>query len=111
MKEVRTLVDDLEHQESTRQVWQMPLAVGTLVVVGLVLGFFAMKMGSRAPSAAEAKSFSCQLDMWDKRSGEIERRLRQARPEISYSEIQMQLKIERPYVIAEAKVDCDARSK
>jgi hypothetical protein len=85
------------------------VVVGVLVAILLLVLWVSAHVHAARESAARER-LSCQLKVWTEKSGEIERRLREANPQLTAREVQAQLKRERPFVMANAKIACDGRA-
>jgi hypothetical protein len=110
LRNVRALVDNLARREPDQQGLLALLVVGILIVVAAAAAW-VFSLPKEAAEAAKRQQLSCQLDAWASKAGDLERSLQKAHPEMSYREIQKLMERERPFVMAAAKVECDARSK
>jgi hypothetical protein len=105
LRNVRSLFERFERDDEAHRKRQKYLVGLAILPVLLVLGLVAMIIPSK-PADAEQQRAKCELDSWNSRNGELEQRLRKANPQITYRELQDQLKRDRPFVRAAAKIDC-----
>jgi hypothetical protein len=110
LRNVRALVDNLERRDSDHRGLLVLLVVG-LLMAAMVAAAWVFSLPREATEAAKRQQLSCELDAWAAKAGDLERSFQKAHPEMSYREVQKLLERERPFVMAAAKVECDARSK
>ncbi len=58
-------------------------------------------------SSAHRAPTKCELDVWNIKAGEFERQTRATNPDLSALDIQKRLERERPFFMAEARVECN----
>ena len=109
LRNVRALVDKYEKSDIPHE-WRIVVVLGALVALFLIVMWVSAQVASARESAARER-LACQLRIWTEKSGEIERRLREGNPNLGVREIQAQLKRERPFVMANAKIACDGRAE
>ena len=110
LRNVRALVDNLERRDPPRHGLLAPLAVA-LLMAGMIAAAWLFSLPRESADAAKRQQVSCELDAWAAKAGDWERSFQKAHPEMSYREVQERLERERPFIMAAAKVECDARSR
>jgi hypothetical protein len=108
LRNVRALVDKLEALEPARP-WRPILLLTTVVIIA---GLMMWVASSRkvAAVADQRQQRSCEFDVWAAKSGDFERGLRQAHPEMPNVDLQKLLERERPALMAAAQAQCDGRA-
>ncbi len=109
LRNVRALFERLEHDDLRRRRRQKYLLLAAMIPIILVL-VLVVSLRPEAPQGTK-QSQSCEIDAWNARAAEFERRARQANPDMPYREIQKQLERERPLLTAEARVECSSKGK
>ena len=108
LRNVRALVEKAERAE-TREEWRIVVLIVALVAsLFAVMGISAYVTAAREEAARER--LACQLEIWIAKSSDLQRSLREADPSQSSREIQAQLRRDRPFIMAEAKIACDQRA-
>jgi hypothetical protein len=109
LRNVRALVDKLGRLDNPHE-WRVVVLIAALVTVLAIVMWVSAHVYAARESAARER-LSCQMEIWLEKSGRLERSLREADPNLSSREIQLQLKRERPFIMANAKIACDERAK
>lgn len=104
LRNVRALLDRVERNDEAQRKRQWRLALFAMLPLVLLLGGVAMMRLDATD--AEQEHARCEHHSFKARNGEIERRLREANPQITYREIREQLKREYPFVQAGVEIDC-----
>ena len=107
LRNVRALFERLERDDRLQGRRQWPLLLIALAAL-LSVGFIVVSVKGSPPST---QAMSCELEAWNASAADFERKTRQAHPQLSYPEIQVQLERERPFLMAMARIDCSAKSK
>ena len=111
LRNVRSLFERLERvdREGRRSDWRMVAAI-VLVTAGAV-GAVAWSMRKPAVDPAVQARRACELDAFNAKAADFERKAREANPDTPYREIQKLLEKERPFLVAAAKLECDPKAK
>ena len=109
LRNVRALVDKLERADNPHE-WRVVVLFAALMIALVIVLWISVHVYAARESAAR-EQLSCQMEIWLEKSGHFERGLREVNPNLSSREIQLQLKRERPFIMANAKIACDGRAK
>jgi hypothetical protein len=111
LRNARTVVEMLERDDLLKRKRQVRALWIASVPIALVLVALASPKGSGPPDDATKQRRSCELDAWNSRAGDFERRMRQENPDMPYLDIQKRLERERPFLMAEAATACNAKAR
>jgi hypothetical protein len=111
LRNVRALVEKVQHDEASRNKRQMRWLLLISVATALIVGGLGISAWLRTSESNQAQRSSCELEAWNARAAAFEREARQANPGVSARDIQNLLRNERPTLMAEAKAQCGPRSR
>ena len=111
LRNVRSLFERLEHaeREGRRADWRIVAAIA--VVTAAALGAVAFSMRKPAVDPAVQARRACELDAFNARAADFERKAREANPDMPYRDIQKRLEGERSSFVAAAKAECSAKAR
>ena len=110
LRNVRALIERLGREELARRKRQKYLLLIASVPIAYLLVSITFGTMPAPIDPAKQQSISCELDAWNARAADFERRTRQANPEMPYRDIQKLLEKERPFMLADAKIDCSSKA-
>jgi len=107
---VRALVDELERDESRRRrrLWYL---LAALIPFAMVVAFVLWRTKEDPARLAADQTRPCELAWWAANSGKFERDMREANPGMPRREIEKKLETERPFLMAQAKTECNSTAK
>jgi hypothetical protein len=111
LRNVRALFERLEGDDRRERKRQWYLVLCAIIPAPLFFGLLGIygHMTNRAPpeSPAHGVRTQCELSVWNTKAADFERKTRAANPSLSAQDIQKRLERERPFLIAEARVECN----
>jgi hypothetical protein len=110
LQNARALVDMIERDDLRKGKRQTRALLIAAVPIALVLVALMGVKGQAPLDDAAKQRKSCELDAWNARAGDFERRMRKDNPDMPYVDIQKRLERERPSLLAEAATACNAKS-
>jgi hypothetical protein len=111
LRNVRALFEILERDDllkrkrQTRALWIASVPIAVLLVA------LASPKGQAPLDEAAKQRRSCEIDAWNARAGDFERRMRKDNPEMPYRDVQKRLEHERPALMAEAAAACNSNAR
>jgi hypothetical protein len=108
LRNVRALVERIEHEDLDRRRRQWLIVAGLLLAVAVFLGTFVSRMPDHS---VRTPSGSCEIDVWNAKAAGFMRNARQASPDIDYGEIQKSIERKRSTLMAEARRECSSKAK
>ena len=111
LRNVRSLFERLEHaeREGRRADWRMAAAIALVTLAAL--GAVAWSMRKPAVDPAVQARRACELDAFNAKAADFERKAREASPRMPYRDIQKMLEKERPLLVDAARLDCNPAAK
>ena len=108
LSSVRALVDRVQRDDRLRRrviLWALvAFAPAAALLVGTLL-----RTTENERRLAEDHSRPCELASWAAQSGELERSLRESG--MPNQQIQKKIELERPYLMANAKIECNSAAR
>ena len=96
--------DLLKRKRQTRALW-----IASVPIVLLLAGI--LTWGEKQPDDAAKRRKACELDAWNARAGDFERRAKETNPGMPYREVQKLLERERPVLMAQAAAACKSNAR
>ena len=111
LRNARTVFEVLERDDLLKRKRQTRALWIASVPIALVLIALASPKGTAPMDDATKQRKSCELDAWNARAGDFERRMRKDNPDMPYLDIQKRLERERPFLMAEAATACNGKAR
>lgn len=111
LRNVRSLFERLERaeREGRRADWRIVAGIAAVTVAALGAVAFSMRKPAVDPAVQARRA--CELDAFNARAADFERKAREANAAMPYRDIQKLLEKERPFLVAAAKVDCGPKAR
>ena len=111
LRSARSLVEMFERDEVLKRKRQTRALWIASVPIVLVLAAVVAPKGEGLADDAKKQRTACELDAWNARAADFERQAREADPGVPYRDVQKRLEHERPFLMAEAKIACNAKAR
>ena len=111
LRNARAVLEMLERDDLLKRKRQARALWIASVPIALLLVALANPEGTQPLDDAAKQRRSCELDTWNARAGEFERQMRKDNPGMAYLDVQRRLERERPFLMAEAAAECNAKAR
>lgn len=111
LRNARAVFEMLERDDLLKRKRQTRALLIASVPIAIVLVALASPKGQEPMDDAAKQRRSCELDAWNARAGDFERKMRKDNPDMPYLDVQKRLERERPVLMAEAATACNAKAR
>jgi len=111
LRNVRSLFERLDRIDRTARRREVIAVCAIILVTASLLSLIGFAMRHPDADAIQKRQQACELDAWNAKAAEFERRMRQSDPAMPYRDIQKRLERERPFLMAAARIDCSPNSQ